>query len=124
MQSQLGKVGCAVGRLGGVGKKVSGQTSGNTTAEQKTRNIFKNAIEGKLKVQSRASERLHDQIIEEIKEMEPKRTGEALELMRKENDLWRYQNEKEEAKLLQGARKLREDEEMAWAPPRNYVELA
>ena len=31
--------------------------------------IFKNAIEGKLKVQSRACERLQDQIIEEIKEM-------------------------------------------------------
>ena len=30
-----------------------------------------------------------------------------------------YQNEKEEAKSLQGARKPRKDEEMALAPPRN-----
>ena len=30
-----------------------------------------------------------------------------------------YQNEKEEAKRLQGARKPRKDEEMAWAPPRS-----
>ena len=51
--------------------------------------------------------------------MEHKRTEEALELVRKENDLWRYQNEEEEANRLQGARKLRKDEEMAWAPPRN-----
>ena len=85
---------------------------------------FKYAIEGKLRVQSRPSERLQDQIIEEIKEMEHKRTEKALELVRKENDLWIYQSEKEEVKILQGARKLRKDEEMAWAPRRNYVGLA
>ena len=85
----------------------------------KRQEIFKNAIEDRLRVQSRASERLQDQIIEEIKEMEHKRTEEALELVRKENGLWRYQSEKEEANRLQGARKLRKDEEMAWAPPRN-----
>ena len=31
-------------------------------------------------------------------------------------------NEKEKAKRLQGARKSRKDEEMAWAPPRNKSE--
>ena len=36
------------------------------------------------------------EIIEEIKEMEHKKTEEALELVRKENDLWRHQSEKEE----------------------------
>ena len=46
-------------------------------------------------------------------------TEEALRLVRKEHDVWMYQNEKEEAKRLQGARKPRKDEEMAWAPPRN-----
>ena len=30
-----------------------------------------------------------------------------------------YQNEKEETKRLQGVRKPRKNEEMAWAPPRN-----
>ena len=85
----------------------------------KRQGIFRNAIEGKLKVQSRASERLQDQTIEEMKEMEQKRTEEALELVRKENDLWKYKNEREEAKRLQGARKPKKDEEMAWAAPRN-----
>ena len=33
MYSQLGKVGCAVERLGGVGKKMSGHKSGITNAE-------------------------------------------------------------------------------------------
>ena len=32
--------------------------------------IFQNAIEGKLRVQDRASERMQDQIIEEIKALE------------------------------------------------------
>ena len=55
---------------------------------------FKNAIEGKLRVQGRASERLQDQIVEEIKEMEHKRTEEALELVRKENDLDKRRSKK------------------------------
>ena len=71
----------------------------------------------KLRVQSRASERLQDQLIEDVKNGTV--TEEVLELVRKENDLWNYQNEKEEAKRLQGARKLRKDEEMGWAQPRN-----
>ena len=36
-----------------------------------------NERQGELKVQSRANERLHDQIIEEIKEMEHKKTEES-----------------------------------------------
>ena len=84
----------------------------------KRQEIFKNAIEGKLRVQKRASERLQDQIIEEIKEMEHRRTEEAFELVRKENELWKYQSKKEELRRLQGARKLRKEEEMAWPPPR------
>ena len=76
-------------------------------------------MEGKLRVQSRANERLQDQIMEETKEMEHTKTEEALQLAGKEHDLWMYQNEKEEAKRMQGARKPRKDEEMAWAPPRN-----
>ena len=39
--------------------------------------------------------------------MEHTKTEEALQLVRKEHDLWMYQNEKEEAKRLQGARKPR-----------------
>ena len=58
----------------------------------KRQEISNTAIEGKLTVQSRAKERVHDQIIEEMKEMEHKKTEEALNLVKKENDLWRYQN--------------------------------
>ena len=43
-----------------------------------------------------------------------RKTEEALKLAEKEHDLWMYQNEKEEAKRLQGVRKPRKDEEMAW----------
>ena len=46
----------------------------------KRQKIFKTAIEGKLRVQSRANERLQDQIIEEIMEMEHTETKEALQL--------------------------------------------
>ena len=40
--------------------------------------VFQNAIDGRLRVQDRASERLQDQIIEEIKEFEHTKTEEAL----------------------------------------------
>ena len=46
----------------------------------KRQEIFQNAIDGSLRVQERASERLQDQIIEEIKELEQTKTEEALQL--------------------------------------------
>ena len=79
---------------------------------------FQNAIDGRLRVQDRPSERLQDQIIKEIKELESTKTEEALQLAKKEHVMWIYQNEKEEATRLQGERKLRKDEEMSLAPPR------
>ena len=60
----------------------------------KRQEIFQNAIEGKFTVQDRASERLQDQLIEEIKELGHTKTEEALQLVRKEHDLWMYQNKK------------------------------
>ena len=66
---------------------------------------FQSAIEGKLRVQERASERLQDQIIEEIKEVEHKRTEEALQIAGKEHDLWMYQNEKRRSKKAAGRQK-------------------
>ena len=98
-------------------RRCQGHKSGNTGAEQKTRNIPE--CDRRFRVQDRASERFQDQIIEEIKELEHTKTEEALQLASKEHDLWMYQNGKEEAKRLQRARKPRKDEEMAWAPPRN-----
>ena len=85
----------------------------------KRQDIFQNAIDGRLGVQDRASERLQHRIIEERKELEHKKTEEALQLVEKEHYLWMYHNEKEEAKILQGVRKPRKEEEMSWASPRN-----
>ena len=65
---------------------------------------------------------MQDQIIEEIKELVHTKTEEALQLAEKEHDMWMYQNEKEEANILQGVRKSRKEEEMAWAPPREKSE--
>ena len=87
----------------------------------KRQEIFQDAIEGKPSVQDTASERMQDRIIEEIKDLEHRKTEEALQIAVKEHDLWMYQNEKEKAKRLQGVRKLRQDEEIAWAPPRNMT---
>ena len=51
-------------------------------------------------LKSRASERFHDQIVEETKETEQKKTEEALRMVQKKHDLWRYQNESNEARIL------------------------
>ena len=83
----------------------------NRCQDIRAKEIFQRAIEGKLRVQDRTSERLQDQIIEEIKELESTKT-EDLQIARKEHNLWMYQNEKEEAKRLQGVN---------WAPPRNLT---
>ena len=53
-------------------------------------------------MQSRASERLQYQITEEIKEMKHTKTEEASQLVRKEHDLWMYQNEKRRSKKTAG----------------------
>ena len=62
-------------RFGGVGKKVPGHKSGNTNAEQKTRKYIKTKCDRKQG--QNANERLHDQIIEEMKDMEQKKTEEV-----------------------------------------------
>ena len=51
---------------------------------------FKSTVENMLKLQRRVDERYHDQIFEEIKEMEQKKSEEALLLVQKRHDLWRY----------------------------------
>ena len=43
-------------------------------------------MEDKLKLQSRANERYHDQIFEEIKELEQKKSEEALRMVQKKQD--------------------------------------
>ena len=55
---------------------------------KKRQEIYQNAIEGKLRGQDRASERLQDQIIEEIRDLKSTQTEEALQTVEKEHDLW------------------------------------
>ena len=45
-------------------------------------------------MQDRATQRMQDQIVEEIKQLIHRKTEEALQLAGKEHDLWMYQNEK------------------------------
>ena len=45
-------------------------------------------MEDKFELQSRATERCHDQIFEEIKELEEKESEEALLMVQKKHDLW------------------------------------
>ena len=97
MYCQLDQVGWAAERFGGAGKKMARHKSGNTNIEQKDKNYSRM----RLKASSKYKAQLQDQI--------------------KEMDLWRYQNEKEEAKRLQGAKKLKKSEAMVWAPPRNQT---
>ena len=65
--------------------------------------ICNSTKEDKLKLQSRATERYHDQIFEEMKELEEKESEEALPLVQKKHDLWGYQNERDEARKLQSS---------------------
>ena len=52
----------------------------------------------------RQSERHHDQIFKEIKELEPKKRQKKLcEMVLKKHDVWRYQSERDEARRLQSS---------------------
>ena len=53
--------------------------------------------------EQRATEKYSEQIIEEIEELEENKSEEALLLVQKRHDLWRYQNERDEAKRLQSS---------------------
>ena len=50
-----------------------------------------------------ATEKYYDQIFEEMKELEEKKSEEALLIVQTKHDLWRYQIEKYEARRLQRA---------------------
>ena len=54
-------------------------------------------------VQDRASERLKDQITEEIKELESTKTEEAVQITGKEHDLWMYKRERRCKKKAAGS---------------------
>ena len=88
-------MGRAAERSGGIGKKVSKHDAEDTSIEWKARN--------KLKLQSRAYERYHDQIFKEINEVDQKKSEEAPRTVQKKHDLWRYQDERDEARRLQSS---------------------
>ena len=58
-------------------------------------------IEDKIRLQRRSTEKYHEQIFEETKELVEKKSKEALLLVQKEYTLWKYQNERDVARRLQ-----------------------
>ena len=62
---------------------------------------FRGMVEDKIMMQSRATDKYHEQIFEEMKELEEKKSEEALLLVQEKYDVWRYQNERDEARRLQ-----------------------
>ena len=61
----------------------------------------------KFRLQSIATEKHYEQIFKEMKEPEGKKSEEALLLVQKKHDLWRYHNESDEARRLQRSGSLR-----------------
>ena len=58
-------------------------------------------VEDKIRLQSRATEKYYEQIFEEMKELEEKKSKKALLLVQKKHMLMRYQSEREKARMLQ-----------------------
>ena len=58
-------------------------------------------VESKIRWQSRATKKYHEQMFEEMKELEGKKSEEALLLLQKKYVLWRHQSERDEARRLQ-----------------------
>ena len=61
---------------------------------------LKGMVRDKSRLQSRATEKYYDQIFEEMKGLEEKKSEESLPVVQKKFDLCRNQNEREEARRL------------------------
>ena len=69
----------------------------------------------RLRLHSKATERCHEQIFEEMKEMEVKKSKEALLLVQKKHILIRYQSDRDKARMLRrpgGSRVIRSGADM------------
>ena len=66
-----------------------------------TQEISRGMADDKIWLQSRATEKNYQQIFEEMKKLEEKKPKEVLLLVQKKDDLWKYQNERNEARRLQ-----------------------
>ena len=74
--------------------------------------VLKGMVEDKIRLQSEATEKYYEKIFEEMRELEGKKSKEALLLVQKENILMRYQSEKDKARMLQrsgGSRVIRKE---------------
>ena len=65
-------------------------------------------VENKIRLQSGATEKYYEQIFEEMKELDEKKSKEALLLVQKKHILMRYQNERDEARRLQRSERNKE----------------
>ena len=111
MHCQLGHMERAVEKSGGVGKRCQNMRQEvNYLSERQE--IFRGMVEHKFRVQSRATEKNYEQIFEEMKELEEKKPEEALLIVHEKYFLWRYQNERDEARRLQrsgSSRRIKEE---------------
>ena len=62
---------------------------------------LKGMVEDKIRLQSRATAKCYEQIFEEMKELEEKKSKEALLLVQKKHTLMRYHCERDKARMLQ-----------------------
>ena len=63
--------------------------------------ILNSMIEDKNQVAEQSNGKYHEQIFEEIKELEEKKSKEAMLFVQKRYTLWKYQNERDVARRLQ-----------------------
>ena len=87
MYCPSGQVERTAERSGGVGKNLSKYEEVQVLSERQE--LLKNTMEDKLDLHIRATERYHDQIFEETRVLEEKKSEEALLLVQKRHDLWR-----------------------------------
>ena len=63
--------------------------------------VLKGMVEDKIRLQSKATEKHYETIFEELRELEEKKSKEALLLVQKKHILMRYQSERDKARMLQ-----------------------
>ena len=82
MHCQLGQMERAGKRSGGVGKRCQNMRQ-EVNCLSERQEIFRGMVEDKIRMQGRATEKYYDQIFEEMKELEDKKSEEALLFVQK-----------------------------------------
>ena len=86
--------------------------AGSETIRVKDKDYSEACWKTKIGMQSTTTEKQYDQIFEEMKKLEEKKSEEALLFVQEKDDVWRYQNERDEATRLQrsgNSRRLKEE---------------